>query len=138
VADDKAVYAYVPEMIRYYLAEEPILANVPTYLLWDPEQRAEVLGRLDELVVKPVAEAGGYGLMIGPQATEAEIESARASIEADPRGWIAQEVVQLSRHPALVEHHLEGRHVDLRPFVLSGERVEVVPGGLTRVALRKG
>jgi uncharacterized circularly permuted ATP-grasp superfamily protein len=139
VADDKAVYAYVPEMIRYYLGEEPILANVPTYLLWEEEQRAEVLSRLPELVVKPVAEAGGYGLMIGPQATDAEIEAARAGIEADPRGYIAQEVVQLSRHPALVDDdHFEGRHVDLRPFVLSGETVEVVPGGLTRVAMRKG
>lgn len=138
VADDKAVYAYVPEMIRYYLGEEPILPNVPTYLLWDEEQRAEVLSRLPELVVKPVAEAGGYGLMIGPQATEAEIDAARRGIEADPRNYIAQEVVQLSRHPALVEDHFEGRHVDLRPFVLSGEKVEVLPGGLTRVAMRKG
>ena len=138
VADDKAVYAYVPEMIRYYLGEEPILPNVPTYLLWDEEQRAEVLARLPELVVKPVAEAGGYGLMIGPQATEAEIEAARRGIEADPRNYIAQEVVQLSRHPALVGDHFEGRHVDLRPFVLSGEKVEVLPGGLTRVAMRKG
>jgi uncharacterized circularly permuted ATP-grasp superfamily protein len=138
VADDKAVYAYVPEMIRYYLGEEPILPNVPTYLLWDEEQRAEVLSRLPELVVKPVAEAGGYGLMIGPQATEAEIEAARQGILSNPRNYIAQEVVQLSRHPALVDDHFEGRHVDLRPFVLSGEKVEVVPGGLTRVAMRKG
>ena len=88
--------------------------------------------------MKPVAEAGGYGLMIGPQATEQEIEAARAGIIADPRGYIAQEVVQLSRHPALVDDHFEGRHIDLRPFVLSGERVDVLPGGLTRVALRKG
>jgi uncharacterized circularly permuted ATP-grasp superfamily protein len=138
VADDKAVYAYVPEMIRYYLNEEPIIPNVPTYMLWDPEQRADVLARLPELVVKPVAEAGGYGLMIGPESSEAEIEAARAGILADPRNYIAQEVVSLSRHPALVEDHFEGRHVDLRPFVLSGESVEVVPGGLTRVALRKG
>jgi uncharacterized circularly permuted ATP-grasp superfamily protein len=138
VADDKAVYAYVPEMIRYYLNEEPILPNVPTYLLWEEEQRAEVLSRLPELVVKPVAEAGGYGLMIGPQATEAEIEAARQGIVSNPRNYIAQEVVQLSRHPALVDDHFEGRHVDLRPFILSGEKVEVVPGGLTRVAMRKG
>jgi len=138
VADDKAVYAYVPEMIRYYLNEEPIIPNVPTYMLWDEEQRADVLARLPELVVKPVAEAGGYGLMIGPESTEAEIEAARAGILADPRNYIAQEVVALSRHPALVDDHFEGRHVDLRPFVLSGETVEVVPGGLTRVALRKG
>ena len=138
VADDKAVYAYVPDMIKYYLGEEPIIPNVPTYLLWEAEQRAEVLSRLEELVVKPVAEAGGYGLMIGPQATEQEVEAARAGIIADPRGYIAQEVVQLSRHPALVDDHFEGRHIDLRPFVLSGEKVEVLPGGLTRVALRKG
>jgi uncharacterized circularly permuted ATP-grasp superfamily protein len=138
VADDKAVYAYVPEMIRYYLNEEPILPNVPTYLLWEEEQRAEVLSRLHELVVKPVAEAGGYGLMIGPQATEAEVEAARQGILSNPRNYIAQEVVQLSRHPALVDDHFEGRHVDLRPFILSGEKVEVVPGGLTRVAMRKG
>ncbi len=138
VADDKAVYAYVPAMIRYYLGEEPILPNVPTYLLWDPDQRAAVLDRLDQLVVKPVAEAGGYGLVIGPHATDAELEEVRRRIEEQPRGYIAQEVVSLSRHPCLVDDHLEGRHVDLRPFVLSGEQVEVVPGGLTRVALRKG
>ncbi len=138
VADDKAVYAYVPDMIRYYLGEEPILPNVPTYLLWDPDQRADVLSRLDRLVVKPVAEAGGYGLVIGPHATDEELAEARAAIEADPRNYIAQEVVSLSRHPCLVDDHLEGRHVDLRPFVLSGDRVEVIPGGLTRVALRKG
>jgi uncharacterized circularly permuted ATP-grasp superfamily protein len=138
VADDKAVYAYVPAMIRYYLGEEPILPNVPTYLLWDPDQRASVLDRLDQLVVKPVAEAGGYGIMIGPHASDEEIEATRQLIEQDPRGYIAQEVVSLSRHPCLVEDHVEGRHIDLRPFILSGEKVEVVPGGLTRVALRKG
>jgi uncharacterized circularly permuted ATP-grasp superfamily protein len=138
VADDKAVYAYVPDMIRYYLGEEPILPNVETYLLWDPDQRASVLDRLDEMVVKPVAEAGGYGLVIGPAATDAELAACRAAIEADPRNYIAQEVVPLSRHPVLVGDHLEGRHIDLRPFVLSGEQVEVVPGGLTRVALRRG
>lgn len=138
VADDKAVYAYVPEMIRYYLNEEPILPNVDTYLLWDPDQRAAVLDRLDELVVKPVAEAGGYGLVIGPEADEQQLADVRTAIEANPRNYIAQEVVKLSRHPTLVDDHFEGRHVDLRPFVLSGEHVEVVPGGLTRVALRRG
>jgi len=138
VADDKAVYAFVPEMIRYYLGEEPIIDNVETFLLWDPDQRATVLDRLDQLVVKPVAEAGGYGLVIGPHATDAELAAARQQILDDPRNYIAQEVISLSRHPCLVEDHLEGRHVDLRPFVLSGEDVEVVPGGLTRVALRKG
>ena len=138
VADDKAVYAYVPELIKYYLGEDPILPNVDTYLLWDPEHRAAVLDRLDQLVVKPVAESGGYGMLIGPAATDAQIEAMRAQIVADPRNYVAQEVVSLSRHPTLVDDHLEGRHIDLRPFVLSGDRVEVIPGGLTRVALRKG
>jgi uncharacterized circularly permuted ATP-grasp superfamily protein len=138
VADDKAVYPYVPAMIRYYLDEEPILPNVDTYLLWEDDQRAEVLGRLHELVVKPVAEAGGYGLVIGTEASEEELADIAAKIHADPRGWIAQEVVQLSRHPVVVGDHMEGRHIDLRPFVLTGDHTEVVPGGLTRVALRKG
>jgi uncharacterized circularly permuted ATP-grasp superfamily protein len=138
VADDKAVYAFVPELIRYYLGTEPILPNVPTYLLWDEDQRRHVIERMDELVVKPVAESGGYGMLIGPSATDGEIEAMRRRVEADPRGYIAQEVVSLSRHPTLVEDGLEGRHIDLRPFVLSGDKVEVIPGGLTRVALRKG
>src|SRR4051794_17347242 len=129
VADDKAVYAYVPELIRYYLGAEPILESVPTYLLWDPEQRAHVLDRLDELVVKPVAESGGYGMLIGPSASDGEIESMRKRVEADPRNYIAQEVVSLSRHPTLVGDHIEGRHVDLRPFVICGDKVEVIPGG---------
>lgn len=138
VADDKAVYAFVPDLIRYYTGEEPILENVETYLLWEPDQRAMVLERLDQLVVKPVAEAGGYGITIGPAASDAELEACRRQIEADPRNYIAQEVVQLSRHPTFVDDHMEGRHVDLRPFVLSSDAVEVIPGGLTRVALRKG
>ena len=111
---------------------------MPTYLLWDPDQRREVIERLDQLVVKPVAESGGYGMLIGPGASDAEIEAMRRAIEADPRGYIAQEVVSLSRHPTLVDDHLEGRHIDLRPFVLCGDKIEVIPGGLTRVALRKG
>ena len=102
VADDKAVYAFVPELIRYYLGEDPILPNVETYLLWDPDQRASVLERLDQLVVKPVAESGGYGMCIGPSATDEELAAVRTKIEADPRGYIAQEVVGLSRHPALI------------------------------------
>ncbi len=138
VADDKAVYAYVPELIKYYLGAEPILPNVPTYLLWEPDQRAHVLERMDELVVKPVAESGGYGMLIGPAATDAEVAAMRKRVEADPRGYVAQEVVSLSRHPTLVDDHLAGRHIDLRPFVLSGDKVEVIPGGLTRVALREG
>ena len=138
VADDKAVYAYVPEMIRYYLGEDPILPNVPTYLLWDPDQRAEVLSRLNEVVVKPVAASGGYGIVIGPRASDEELAAVRRRIEADPRGYIAQELVSLSRLPTILDESAEGRHVDLRPFVLTGERIEVIPGGLTRVALRKG
>jgi uncharacterized circularly permuted ATP-grasp superfamily protein len=138
VADDKAVYAFVPDLIRFYLGEEPILPNVETHLLWDAEQRAAVLERLDELVVKPVGASGGYGLVIGPRASDAELAQLRASIEADPRGYIAQEVVGLSRHPTLVDGRFEGRHVDLRPFAIAGERIEVLPGGLTRVALQRG
>ncbi len=138
VADDKAIYAFVPDLIRFYLGEEPILPNVPTYLLWDDEQRAEVLARLHELVVKPVAESGGYGMLIGPHASEAEVADMAERVEADPRGYIAQEVVGLSRHPTLVGDRVAGRHVDLRPFAISGESVTVIPGGLTRVALREG
>ena len=108
VADDKAVYAYVPDFIRYYLGEEPILPNVETYLLWDEDQRAEVLDRLDELVIKPVAEAGGYGIVIGPAASDEELETCRRQIEADPRDYIAQEVVALSRHPSLVRRPPRG------------------------------
>ncbi|MBS3940945.1 MAG: circularly permuted type 2 ATP-grasp protein [Actinobacteria bacterium] len=138
VADDKAVYAFVPDLIRYYLGEDPVLPNVDTYLLWEREQREAVLARLHELVVKPVAASGGYGMLIGPHASDQEIAIFRDRIEADPRGYIAQEVVSLSRHPTLVGEGFEGRHVDLRPFAIAGETVEVIPGGLTRVALRKG
>jgi uncharacterized circularly permuted ATP-grasp superfamily protein len=138
VADDKAVYAFVPDLIRFYLGDDPILPNVDTYLLWDADQRAHVLERLGDLVVKPVAESGGYGMLIGPQATDEEIAVFRDRIEADPRGYIAQEVVALSRHPTLIDGRLEGRHIDLRPFAIAGESIEVLPGGLTRVALRRG
>jgi uncharacterized circularly permuted ATP-grasp superfamily protein len=137
-ADDKAVYAYVPDMIRYYLGAEPILPNVTTYLPWDPEQREMVLDRLDQLVVKPVAESGGYGIVIGSQASDRELAEVAAAVSANPRGYVAQEVVQLSTSPTLVDGVLQPRHVDLRPFVLSGERIEVIPGGLTRVALPEG
>ncbi|MDJ0790656.1 MAG: circularly permuted type 2 ATP-grasp protein [Acidimicrobiia bacterium] len=137
-ADDKGVYPFVPAFIRHYLGEEPILDNVDTYLLWEDEQRADVLGRLDELVVKPVAEAGGTGIVIGPQATGAELDEVRRQVEADPRGFIAQEVVQLSTHPTYVEGGLNPRHLDLRPFVVAGRTIDVVPGGLTRVALPEG
>jgi uncharacterized circularly permuted ATP-grasp superfamily protein len=144
VADDKGIYPFVPDLIRYYLGEEPILPNVTTYFPWEPDQLRYVLDRLDRLVVKPVAGAGGHGLLIGPEASDLELAEFARAIEADPRGFIAQEVVQLSRHPTLVDvdeesTHAEGRHVDLRPFVLtSSDRVEVIPGGLSRVALVKG
>ncbi len=137
-ADDKAVYAFVPDMIRFYLGEEPILPNVATYLPWDPDQRRAILDRLDELVVKPVAEAGGAGIVIGSRATDAELAALAARIEAEPRGYIAQEIVQLSTHPTVIGGRAVPRHVDLRPFVLAGERIEVIPGGLTRVALPEG
>ena len=137
-ADDKGVYPFVPAFIRHYLGEEPILQNVDTYLLWDDEQRRSVLGRLDELVVKPVAEAGGKGIVIGPKASGAELDRVRAEIEADPRNFVAQEVVNLSTHPTFIDGGLHPRHLDLRPFVVAGSSIEVVPGGLTRVALPEG
>ncbi len=138
VADDKAFYAYVPDLIRYYLSEEPLLANVPTYVMWDEEQRRHCLDRLDQMVIKPVAESGGYGIVIGPHASDAELAEARASIEADNRNWIVQDLVQLSSLPSMAGDTLAPRHLDLRPFVLTGERTRVFPGGLTRVAMREG
>jgi uncharacterized circularly permuted ATP-grasp superfamily protein len=140
VADDKAVYHYVPEMIRFYLEEEPILENVPTYLLSDDKLRKWVLGRLDELVVKPTSESGGKGVFIGPQASAAELEQQARLIEAHAEQFIAQELVHLSTVPTETgDGHLAPRHVDLRPFVLTGrDHVTIVPGGLTRVALKEG
>ena len=139
VADDKAIYYYVPEMIRFYLDEEPILENVPTYLLSNDIERAHVLGRLDQVVVKPTSESGGKGVFIGPHATQAELEEQARMIEDDPGRWIAQELVHLSTAPTEVgDGHLEPRHVDLRPFAVFGEEIRIVPGGLTRVALQKG
>lgn len=138
VADDKAIYAYVPEIIRYYLGEEPILPNVPTYLPSRPTDLVYILEHLDELVVKSVNESGGYGMLIGPHASQADRDDYRARIQADPRGYIAQPTLALSRHPCWVDDHFEGRHVDLRPFVLFGREVRVTPGGLTRVAIRRG
>ncbi|MGF1661567.1 MAG: circularly permuted type 2 ATP-grasp protein [Kineosporiaceae bacterium] len=138
VADDKLLYTYVPDLIRYYLGEEPVLDNVPTWRLAEPEARAEVLDRLGELVVKPVDGSGGKGIVIGPAASRPELDELRHRLQADPRGWIAQPVVALSTTPTLVGHGLAPRHVDLRPFAVnSGERVWVLPGGLTRVALRE-
>ena len=138
VADDKALYAYVPAIIRYYLGEDPILANVHTYLLNDRSQRSYVLEHLDELVVKAVGESGGYGMLIGPHSTEAEREDFRRRIEAEPRNYIAQPTLSLSRAPCFLDGEVQARHVDLRPYILYGENVTLVPGGLTRVALRRG
>ena len=145
VADDKVIYAYVPAIIKYYLGEEPILANVPTYLATDAEQREYILGHLDQLVVKSANESGGYGMLIGPVAFDTEIALFRERIIASPRDYMAQPVVPLSRSPSFIADrdgiggHLEGRHVDLRPYVLSGPNgITVIPGGLTRVALRRG
>jgi uncharacterized circularly permuted ATP-grasp superfamily protein len=139
VADDKAIYHYVPEMIRYYLAEEPILANVPTYLMADAEQRAWALERLDQIVVKPTSESGGKGVFIGPSASAEELERQAQAIIGAPERWIAQELVRLSTCPtAAPDGTLAPRHVDLRPFAVFGEDISIVPGGLTRVALREG
>jgi uncharacterized circularly permuted ATP-grasp superfamily protein len=138
IADDKSTYPYVPEMIRFYLGEEPLLANVPTWILRRPEDLAHVLAHLDELVVKEVHGAGGYGMLIGPSASRAEIEAFRERIVADPARYIAQPTLALSACPTFVDSGLAPRHVDLRPFVLSGRDVVMVPGGLTRVALREG
>ena len=138
LADDKALYAYIPAIIRFYLTEEPILSNVETYLLGDSSDRSYVLEHLDSLVVKAVGESGGYGMLIGPHSTKEEREQFRASIQADPRNYIAQPTLSLSCAPCVVDAGIEPRHVDLRPYVLFGDKVTIVPGGLTRVALRKG
>jgi uncharacterized circularly permuted ATP-grasp superfamily protein len=138
VADDKVVYAYVPDMIKYYLGEDPILPNVPTYLCWRDSDRKHVRENLDKLVVKSANEAGGYGMLVGTQSTAEQREEFSAKIEANPRNYIAQPTLALSRVPTLVGERLEGRHVDLRPYILYGEDIKVLPGGLTRVALRKG
>ncbi len=138
VADDKAVYRYVPEIIRYYLSEEAILKNVPTYLCSEPDQCEYVLGHLDELVVKPTNESGGYGILMGPQSSQAERDKCADSIRSDPRNYIAQPMLTLSTVPTVINQSLVPRHVDLRPFILFGEDVFVLPGGLTRVALKEG
>ncbi|MEJ7932246.1 circularly permuted type 2 ATP-grasp protein [Ramlibacter sp. AN1015] len=138
VADDKSIYPYVPRMIEFYLGEQPILKNVPTYLGRDPDDLAYMLSRLHELVVKEVHGAGGYGMLIGPAATRAEIDAFRRAVEANPAGYIAQPTLSLSTCPTYVESGIAPRHIDLRPFVLSGSQVQLVPGGLTRVALKEG
>ena len=138
VADDKAMYHFVPRMIRYYLDQEPLLANVPTYLAQEEADRRYILEHLDQLVVKSANEAGGYGMLMGPQASAAEREEFRGRIASEPRNYIAQPVVALSRHPTFAGSEFAGRHIDLRPFILYGEKTVVIPGGLTRVALRPG
>jgi uncharacterized circularly permuted ATP-grasp superfamily protein len=138
VADDKAIYAYVPAMIRFYLSEEPVLENVQTYLLSNAADRSHVLDHLDTMVVKAVGESGGYGMLVGPHSTRADREEFRSRILTDPRNFIAQPTLALSRAACFLQEGIEPRHVDLRPYVLYGERAMVVPGGLTRVALRKG
>ena len=138
IADDKAVYAYVPQIIKYYLGEDIILPNVPTFMCADPKQCEHVLANLETLVVKPTNESGGYGLMIGPKASQADRETCADRIRANPRDYIAQPMISLSRVPSLIGDHFEGRHVDLRPYILYGEEIFVLPGGLTRVALQRG
>ena len=138
VADDKVIYAYVPEMISFYLSEDPIIPNVPTYLCWDHKQRAHVLDNIETLVIKPANESGGYGMLIGPRSTRAERDEFRDRVRSNPRNYIAQPTLSLSRSPVIAEGGVEGRHIDLRPFIIYGKEIFVLPGGLTRVALKKG
>ncbi|MCI0683849.1 MAG: circularly permuted type 2 ATP-grasp protein [Gemmataceae bacterium] len=138
VADDKGVYPFVPAMIRYYLKQDPILPNVETFRAAEASQRSHILANLDHLVVKKVNESGGYGMLIGPASTAAQRAEFRGLIQANPRDYIAQPTIQLSTHPTFVDGRLEGRHVDCRPFILCGEKIVVVPGALTRVALPRG
>ncbi|HZN48172.1 MAG TPA: circularly permuted type 2 ATP-grasp protein [Ramlibacter sp.] len=138
VADDKSIYPYVPKMIEFYLGEKPILANVPTYMCRNPEELKYVLANMKDLVVKEVHGAGGYGMLVGPAASNDEIEQFRRAVQARPEGYIAQPTLSLSSCPTFVEQGIAPRHIDLRPFVLSGKEVQMVPGGLTRVALKEG
>jgi uncharacterized circularly permuted ATP-grasp superfamily protein len=138
VADDKAVYAFVPDIIKYYLNEDAILPNVPTYKCINPDEQAYVLDNIEKLVVKPANESGGYGMLIGPHASAEQHEEFKQLIKADPRNYIAQPMLMLSTAPTMVDNHVEPRHLDLRPFILSGKQITVTTGGLTRVALRKG
>lgn len=138
VADDKAMYYFVPRMIKFYLGEDPILPNVETYLSSDERERAYILEHLPELVVKSANESGGYGMLVGPHSTREQIEEFRQKILANPRNFIAQPTIALSRSPSYADGAIEGRHVDLRPYILYGEKISILPGGLTRVALRKG
>jgi uncharacterized circularly permuted ATP-grasp superfamily protein len=138
IADDKVMYYFVPRMIKYYLDQDPIIPNVPTYLASEDDDLKYILDNLNKLVVKAANESGGYGMLMGPKATTEEIDQFRRRIQADPRNYIAQPMISLSRHPTYVDDHFEGRHIDLRPYIVYGEKISIVPGGLTRVALRKG
>jgi uncharacterized circularly permuted ATP-grasp superfamily protein len=138
VADDKAVYAYMPELTRFYLDEDPILAQIPTYVGARPDDFAYMVDHLDELVVKTTGDAGGYGMLMGPFSTRDEIDSYRAKMHKDPSGYVAQPLIELSSHGTWINQDFVPRRVDLRPFVLFGDRIEVLPGGLTRVALEEG
>jgi len=138
VADDKVVYYYVPEMIRYYLDQDPILPNVPTYLASNRDDLTYILENIDKLVVKAANESGGYGMLIGSQASKAERGRFKEKIKANPRNYVAQPIIPLSRSPSFCDESIQGRHVDLRPYILYGEKVTIIPGGLTRVALREG
>jgi uncharacterized circularly permuted ATP-grasp superfamily protein len=138
VADDKSIYPYVPDMIRFYLDEDPMIANVPTYMCRKPNDLSYVLANMAELVVKEVHGAGGYGMLVGPAATQAEIADFKERVKANPQGYIAQPTLALSTCPTFVESGVAPRHIDLRPFVLSGKDVRMAPGGLTRVALKEG
>jgi uncharacterized circularly permuted ATP-grasp superfamily protein len=138
IADDKSIYPYVPDMIRFYLGESPILSNVPTYLCRKPDDLRYVLDHLDELVVKETHGAGGYGMLVGPSASRKELDRFRSLLQARPAEYIAQPTLALSTCPTFVDAGIAPRHIDLRPFVLSGQQISIVPGGLTRVALREG
>jgi uncharacterized circularly permuted ATP-grasp superfamily protein len=138
VADDKVTYYFVPAMIRYYLDQDPILGNVETYLSYYDRERTYILENLDRLVVKSANESGGYGMLMGPKATRAQFDAFREAIRANPRNYVAQPVIPLSRSPSFCGESFEGRHIDLRPYILYGEKITIIPGGLTRVALRKG
>jgi uncharacterized circularly permuted ATP-grasp superfamily protein len=138
IADDKAVYSYVPRLIRYYLAEEPVLESVETFRCREPAVLSHVLVNLDRLVVKAVGESGGYGMLIGPHASRTDLEYFAAKLRADPDNYIAQPTIELSTAPCFIDGHIEPRHVDLRPFILRGSEIDIIPGALTRVALKRG
>ena len=138
VADDKSIYPYVPDMIRFYLDEEPLISNVPTYMCRKPDDLKYVLDNMADLVVKEVHGAGGYGMLVGPASTKAEVAEFKEKVKAHPEGYIAQPTLALSTCPTYVDSGIAPRHIDLRPFVLSGKEVRMAPGGLTRVALKEG